>query len=171
MCFVPFPGPSSSGDQMLGECTIPGELCVLISSPVLATRFPRCAVRALSQVCRVSPLGSWSSSVTLLVGVYRSGSRKMWLATRSLPTVWWKMLSLEPRLPLAFWLWLSPAHPSASGWLSFGILSSFVLIWASLSVRALHGKVLCLYFVLSLWPSLSVGCYLTLGPSDCPQGI
>ena len=30
----------------------------LISSPVLATRFPRCAVITLSQVCCVSPLGS-----------------------------------------------------------------------------------------------------------------
>ena len=30
----------------------------LISYPVLATRFPRCAVRTLSQVCCVSPRGS-----------------------------------------------------------------------------------------------------------------
>ena len=50
--------PSSSGDQMLGECTISGDLCVLISSPVLAPRLPRCAVRARSRVCHVSPLGA-----------------------------------------------------------------------------------------------------------------
>ena len=33
MHFVPFPGLSSSGDQVLGECTVPGEPCVLITSP------------------------------------------------------------------------------------------------------------------------------------------
>ena len=32
--FVPFPGPSSSGYQVLGECIVPGEPCVLITSPV-----------------------------------------------------------------------------------------------------------------------------------------
>ena len=60
--FVPFPGPSSSGNQVLGERTVIGGLCVLITSSVLATRFPRSAVRALSQCCVsqgcVSPLGS-----------------------------------------------------------------------------------------------------------------
>ena len=30
--FVPFPGPSSSSDQVLGECTVLGGPCVLISS-------------------------------------------------------------------------------------------------------------------------------------------
>ena len=56
--FVPFPGPSSSGDQVLGEHTVPGGLCILITSPVPAAWFPRCARRAPSQVCHVSPLGS-----------------------------------------------------------------------------------------------------------------
>ena len=41
-----------------GECTVPGGLCILITSLVLATQFPRCAATAPSQVCRVSPLGS-----------------------------------------------------------------------------------------------------------------
>ena len=27
-CFVPFPGPSRSGDQVLGNCTVPDWLCV-----------------------------------------------------------------------------------------------------------------------------------------------
>ena len=58
MRFLPFPGLSSLGDQVLGECTVPGELCVLITSLVSATRFPGCAERALSQVCCVSALGS-----------------------------------------------------------------------------------------------------------------
>ena len=56
--FRPFPGLSSLGDQVLGECTVPGGLCILITSLVPATQFPGCTTRALSQVCRVSPLGS-----------------------------------------------------------------------------------------------------------------
>ena len=58
--------------------------------------------------------------------------RKMWLATGSLLTVWWRMPSLGLRLPLAFQFWLSPTCLSASsmgrglceaGQLSFGIHS------------------------------------------------
>ena len=56
--FVLFPGPSNSDDQVLGECTVPGGPCVLITSLVLATQFLRCAARAPSHVCCVSPLGS-----------------------------------------------------------------------------------------------------------------
>ena len=56
--FVPFPGPSSSGNQVHGERTVPGGLCVLITSLVPATGFPGCATRSPSQVCHVSPLGS-----------------------------------------------------------------------------------------------------------------
>ena len=56
--FFPFPGPSSSGDQVLRECTITGGQRILITSPIPAAWFPGCAVRALSQVCRVSSLGS-----------------------------------------------------------------------------------------------------------------
>ena len=44
--FVPFPGRSSSGDQVLGECPVPGGPHVLITSPVPAAWFPGCAVRA-----------------------------------------------------------------------------------------------------------------------------
>ena len=55
--FLPFPGPSSSGDEVLGEHTVPGGLCILITSFVLAAWFPRCTARASSQVCHVS-LGS-----------------------------------------------------------------------------------------------------------------
>ena len=39
--------------------------------------------------------------------------------------------------------------------------------WARLDIRAFHGKVL--FF--PLWQSHSLGCYLLLAPSDCPQGI
>ena len=56
--FVSFPGPTRSGDQMLGECTVPGGPCLLITCLVLATWFLGCVRRALSQVCCVFPLGS-----------------------------------------------------------------------------------------------------------------
>ena len=49
---------SSSGDQVLGECTVPGGRCVLITSSVPASWFPGCAVGTLSQVCCMSLLGS-----------------------------------------------------------------------------------------------------------------
>ena len=75
MRFVSFPGPSSSGNQLFGERIVPGGPCVLITSPVPAARFPRRAPRALSQVCRVSPLGSWSRAATLLADVNRLGSQ------------------------------------------------------------------------------------------------
>ena len=40
ICFVSFPGLSSSGDQVLGKCTVPGGPCVLIISLVPATSLP-----------------------------------------------------------------------------------------------------------------------------------
>ena len=46
VCFVPFPGPRSSGDCMLGECTVPGGWYILFTSQVLASWFPRCTTRA-----------------------------------------------------------------------------------------------------------------------------
>ena len=55
--FIPFPGLSGSGVQVLGEA-LSQVGCVLITSPVPAARFPGCAPRALSQVFCVSPLGS-----------------------------------------------------------------------------------------------------------------
>ena len=56
--FVHFPGLSNSGDWVLREDTIPGGICIFCTSLVLADRFPGCAVRAQSQACCVSPLGS-----------------------------------------------------------------------------------------------------------------
>ena len=48
--------------------------------------------------------------------------RKTWLAAGNLLTVWWKMLSLEPRLqqPLAFWLWLPLCLLVGRGWYTSG---------------------------------------------------
>ena len=74
-CFVPFPVPSSSGDQVLGEHS-PSWVVHLITSPVPAAWFPGCTLGAQSQVCCVSPLGSWSLTVTLLADVNHPGSQE-----------------------------------------------------------------------------------------------
>ena len=56
--------------------------------PIPVAGFPGCAAGELSQVCHVSPLGSWSPAAALLVDVNSPGSQEMWLATGSLLTVW-----------------------------------------------------------------------------------
>ena len=96
-----------SGNQVLGEHTVPGGPCILMTSPVSATHFPRCPMCLLWKAdLRLQP--SWQMSTV-------QDPRKTWLATGSLLTAWWRMPSLVPRLPLAFQLWLSPACLSASG--------------------------------------------------------
>ena len=55
---LPFRCLSSSGDQLLGERTVPGGRSILITSPVPAAQFPGCTTKAPSLVCCVSPLGS-----------------------------------------------------------------------------------------------------------------
>ena len=101
--FAHFPGPSISGDQVLGECTVPCDLCILTTSPVPDTWFPGCAARA---VCLLlgDDLWLWPSWQMSTV----QDPRKTWLATGSLLTVWWRM-------PLVFQLWLLPSCLSASG--------------------------------------------------------
>ena len=59
--------------------------------------------------------------------------RKTWLATGSLLTVWWRMPSLGPRLPLGFQLWLSPTCLSASSCGRGPVCSWLVLLWYSLN--------------------------------------
>ena len=76
MCLVPFPGPSSLGNEVFGEHTVPGGLCILITSLVPAAQFPRYAERVPSQVCCVSPLESRSLAVTLLADVNHPGSQE-----------------------------------------------------------------------------------------------
>ena len=50
--FVPFPGPSSSGDQVLDTRGLPSWAVRLIISQVPATGLPGCAAEAASQMCR-----------------------------------------------------------------------------------------------------------------------
>ena len=48
----------------------------------LAAQFPRCATRAPSLVCRISPLGSWSQAATLLADVNHLGSQEDFVSNR-----------------------------------------------------------------------------------------
>ena len=73
LCFVPFLGPSSSGDHVLGERSLPTWAVRLITSLVPAARFPGCAVGVPSHVCRVSLLGCSSQASTLQIDVNRPG--------------------------------------------------------------------------------------------------
>ena len=128
VCFVPFLGPSSSGNQVFGEHTVPGGVCVLSlpwSWPLsflgaLQERLLRCAMCLLwGADLRLQP--SWQMSTV-------QDPRKLWLATGSLLTVWWRMPSLGPRVPLAFQLWCCPPASLPPAWggagqLSFGIHS------------------------------------------------
>ena len=112
--------------------------------------------------------------------------RKTWLATGRLLTVWWRMQSLGPRLQqtLAFRLWLLPAGSGcclpassrgtglcAAGQLSFGISSVLCSVSRpGCALESFAGK-FCFFLFVCFWRSHSLGCYLTLGPSDCPQSI
>ena len=76
---------------------------------------------------------------------------------------------------------LAVAHRPPCLWWGDGLVrSQLALLWYSLSplfceqarlrVSTFPRKVL-FFFFLSLWLSHSLGCYLMLAPSDCPQGI
>ena len=71
--FCALPRSEHSGDQVLGKHTVPGGLCILVTSPLLAFQFPGCATRAESQVCHVFSGGS-SQALTLLADVNCPGS-------------------------------------------------------------------------------------------------
>ena len=107
MRFVPFPGPSLQETRCLVSTLSCGS-CISCMSPVPAARFSGCAMRAQSQACPVSPLGSCSQAVTLLEDVSRPGSQEDTVSNQEPAQAWWKMWSLGQRLhqPIAFWLWL-----------------------------------------------------------------
>ena len=52
LSFVPLPGPNSSDYQVLGEHSLPGGQCILITSTVPDAQFPGCAMRVPSHVCQ-----------------------------------------------------------------------------------------------------------------------
>ena len=185
MCFVPFPGPSSSGDQVLGECSVLGGLCILITFPVPAIQFPGCTARAPSQVCCVSPLGSWSQAATLLADVNCLGSQEdlvsNWEPAHSLVEDAVSGAEIAPCLlalavtclPLCLWWGDGPVHSwLALLWHSLNPLFCVgARLWLRLELFVGQFSLSLSLFFFSLWLSHSLGCYLMLAPSDCPQGI
>ena len=111
--FVPFPGPSSSGDQVLGQRTVPSGPCILITYWVQAAQFPGCAMRTLPQVYHVSPLRSWSQAATLLADVNHPGLQEDMVRN------WQPAHSLVENAGL--WGWGRPL-PSGSGCHTHGCL-------------------------------------------------
>ena len=108
--FVPFAGPGSSGDPMLGKHTLPRWVVRLIASPVPAAQLPKGTTGVPTQVCRASPLGSWPLTATLPADVSRPGSQEDLVSNGCLLTVCWGMLSLGPDCPSPSY---SCCHPSA----------------------------------------------------------
>ena len=100
-------GLSSSGPQVLGEFTLPGEVR-LIASFIPAARFPGCTAGASSQVCHVSLLGSRFLFAILLEDVNCPGSQEdlvsNWGPAHSLVEDAISGAEIAP-----FQLWLSPA--------------------------------------------------------------
>ena len=99
-----------------------------LSGPSLSVSWLRSS--ALSQVCSVSPLGSWSLAATLLADVNcprsQEGSVNNWERVRSLVGDAFSGAEFAP-----FWLWLPPAClPASGGGLSGLLLASSPLVFA-----------------------------------------
>ena len=148
----------------------------LITSPVPATQFPRLA----QQESCLWGTDLWLQPSWLMSTV--QDPRKTWLATGGLLAVWWRMPSLGPRLPLAFQLCsLPPASQPPAGGGASPQLASSPLVFAQSFVLSVgqvvpysflwESSVSLFFFSFPLWLSHSLGCYLTLAPSDCLQGI
>ena len=157
LSFVPFPGPSSSGDQVLGE----RGCCALYW-------------HAFSGVLFVSP-GELISAATLQAEVNHPESQELSVSSRACLQFGRGCLSGARIAP--FQLWMLPAlrlSPAEDG----PVCSPLALLWYSLSPLFCERAWQCLrlglftgQFFLSFWLSHSLGCYLKLVPSDCPQGI
>ena len=182
MHFVLSPCPSRSSYQVPGKYTVPGGLCVLFTSPVLATGFPRCAMNIQSQVCHVSPLGSWSQAVTHLADVNCPGCQEDGCsngeyahslvedAVSGAKTVAAPCIQALAVTYLHLCLQREKALFGSKLALLCYLLSPLLCEHARGHSEALEpfaGKVFLSLF-LSLWQSHIS--YLTLAPSDCPQG-
>ena len=100
---------AAQATRCLVSALSPGGWCVL--SPPWAHR---CTAGALSQECRVSPLGSWSLAVTLLADVNRPGPQED-LVSNWEPAHSWVEDAISGAKFAPRWLWLSPTCLSASG--------------------------------------------------------
>ena len=154
----------------------------LMASPAPAAQFPGWAVGVPSQVHCVSLLGSWSLAATLLVDVNSPGSQE------DLVSNWEPAHSLVRECHLWGLDCTFPAGCCPPAFLPLagdGLLCCrLTLFWYSLSPLFCEQGQQCLrlglfvgnfslslFFSLSFWLSHSLACYLTLAPSECPQGI
>ena len=101
--------------------------------PVPAPQFPECTARAPSQMCCVSPLGSWSLAVTLLVDVNHPGSQEglisNWGPAHSLVEDVGSGVEIAPHL-----LALAVAHlPLCLRRAEGPVCSCLALLWCSLN--------------------------------------
>ena len=194
LCFKYFPGLSHSGSASWAQTRFSMWFCTLPKSEQLRrpgawwVHWPRwavrlnhlpcpshsvfqCTARIPSQVCHVSPLGTWSQAVTLLAGVNRPGSQEDMVSN------WEPTHSLVEDASLCCRDWTSPL-PYSSGCYTPASLppaggeepvhSQLALLWYSLNplfceqsrlwLRAFRGKVL-LFF--PFWGSHGLDCYLT----------
>ena len=116
--FCGLPRSRSSGDQVLGESTVPGVWCILSPPCSQLLGFlgaqQECCLRCA--VCRL-----WGADLRLRPSWQMStvqDPRKTWLAMGSLLTVWWRMSSLGLRLlsPSGSGCRLPASLPPAGGW-------------------------------------------------------
>ena len=157
----------------------PDALCLIISL-IPAVRFPGCAPASRCAVCPF-----WGGDLWLRLSWWMStiqDPKKTWLVTESLLAIWLGMPSLGPSLPLSFRLWLAPACLPASGrgWAGPQLASSLLIFsqsfvlwagWQCLRLELFAGKFSLPFYFFPLWLSHGLGCYLTLAPSECSQGI
>ena len=136
----------------------------LITSLVPAPRFPGCSARAPSQVCCVSPLGSWSLTATLLVDVNCPGSQETLVSNQEpahgLVEDAISGAEIAPHLPA-----LAATHlPLCLQQGDEPVCSWLALLWYSrnplfceqvrLCLRAFQEKILSLFFSLSGCPTV-----------------
>ena len=178
--FCALPGFEQLGDQVLGEHTVPGGPCILVNPPVPTAQFPGWAKRAPSQVCHVSPLGSWSQAATLLANDNCPVSHEDMVSS------WEPAHSLVENADL--WGRDCPL-PSCSGCCTPASLPMegeglaciwLALLWCSVNplfcerarlwvrLEPFVGK---FFFFSPLWLSQSLGCYLPLALFDGPHPV
>ena len=123
----------------------------LITSAVAAPQFPGCTARTPSQVYRVSPLGTWSPTTTLLTDVNHPELQEdfvsKWESVHSLVKDATSGAKVAPCLPA-----LTVAHLSLCLQWGEGLVHSWLALlwyslnplfceWARLCLRAFSGKV------------------------------
>ena len=179
VCFVCFLSLSSSGNQVIGEHTVPCGPCVLTTSlswqlGFLGLQQEHCLRYAACLLwgADLRPQPSWQMSTV-------QDPRKMWLAAGSLLTVWWRMPVSVAEISPCLQALAVACPPLCLRWGEGSVHSWLTLLWYSLSALFCEWARQCIrlesfagkfwVFVFVFWLSHSLGCYLMLALSDCPQ--